>query len=400
MSTSTDTHVLGPRLRLWLQDHHDELVTFRRHLHSHPEPSWEEHATTDYVAERLEVAGLSPTPLSTGTGLMCEVGSAEGPVVALRADIDALAMPDDKEVHYRSRNDGVAHACGHDVHTTVVLATGLYLAHLGDAVPYRVRLLFQPAEETVPGGALAVIDDGGLLDVDTVLGVHCDPKLDVGLVGLRSGAVTSAADMVEIRLDGPGGHTARPELTVDMVTLAARLVAELPVRVSAALGDLGDRLKLVFGSLQTGDAANVIPSHALLRATVRTPCAEVWEALPAAAEAAVAEIVDGTGATATVDYVHGVPPVVNHPGVVATLAAAAAAELGERALTETHQSWGGDDYAWYLRHVPGAYVRLGVHDPSAGGPRLDLHAGHFDVDEGCIATGVRLLVAATHARRR
>ncbi len=385
---------LGPRLRLWVDDRHDELVSVRRHLHSHPELSGEEHETTRLLAERLEVAGLDPRVLASGTGLVCDMGDGPGPVVALRADIDALAMEDEKDVHYRSQTPGVAHACGHDVHSTVVLGAGLYLAHLGRSLPGRVRLIFQPAEETVPGGALDVIADGGLDEVAAIFGVHCDPKLDVGLVGLRAGAITSAADGLEIRLGGPGGHTARPEQTVDMVSVAAAVVTALPGLVAAEVGK--DQVKVVFGAIQSGEALNVIPAHAVLRASVRTPSDEVWNRLPAVVERAIRTLVAESGASVDITYTRGVPPVVNHNDATALATAAARAELGRGAITEAVQSWGGDDFSWYLREVPGSYVRLGVHDPAPNGPRLDLHAGHFDADERAIVTGVRLLVATAY----
>ncbi len=388
--------VTGPRLRLWLDSHEEELVAFRRHLHANPEPSGEEHQTTAFIAERLEVAGLKPRVLSSGTGLICDIGNGDGPLVALRGDIDALAMDDEKDVHYRSQVPGVAHACGHDVHTTVVLGAGIYLAHLAQELGGRVRLIFQPAEEQIPGGALDVIADDGLVGVDTVLGVHCDPKLDVGRIGLRAGPITSAADAAEIVLTGPGGHTARPEETVSMVELAARIVTELPDRVRAELGTSSGPIKLVFGSFRSGDAANVIPTHARLRASIRTPSDRAWERLGPAFERAVNAAVEGTGADHRVTYVRGVPPVVNHAETVEMLRRAARAELSDGRVTEAVQSWGGDDFAWYLRERPGAYIRLGTHDPDADGERLDLHRGHFDVDERVIPIGVRVLTAAAY----
>ncbi len=388
-------NVTGPRLRLWLASHEEELVAFRRHLHAHPEPSGEEHQTTSYVMERLEIAGLEPRVLSCGTGLICDIGEGDGPMVALRGDIDALAMEDEKDVHYRSQVPGVAHACGHDVHTTVVLGTGIYLAHLVGELGGRVRLIFQPAEERVPGGALDVLDDGGLDGVDTVLGVHCDPKLDVGRIGLRAGPITSAADMAEIVLTGPGGHTARPEETVSMVELAARLVIEIPDRVRSELGSAG-QIKVVFGSFRSGDAANVIPTQARLRASIRTPSDDAWEKLGPAFERAVNAAVEGSGAGCTITYVRGVPPVVNHAATIEMVRRAAAAELTEGAVSEAVQSWGADDFAWYLRQRAGAYIRLGTHDPGSGHQRLDLHRGHFDVDERVIPTGVRILTAAAY----
>jgi amidohydrolase len=284
----------------WLHEHGDELVAVRRHLHAHPELSWQEHATTQLVAERLELAGLAPKVLSTGTGLLCDIEPADPraaglPRVALRADLDALAMDDEKDVHYRSRTPGVAHACGHDVHTVAVLGAGLYLAHHPQVLTRPVRLVFQPAEEKLPGGAVAVIDEGALDGVDSIYGVHCDPKLDVGTVGLKVGEISSAADRIEIRLWGPGGHTARPEQTVDMVRLAASLVTGVPEIVDlqlAAMGhtDDGGRLfaKVVFGAVHAGEASNVIPTHAVLRGSVRTPrsrhgtCCPTWSRPPCA----------------------------------------------------------------------------------------------------------------------
>ena len=389
--------VLGPRLRFRLNSHEEELVAFRRHLHSHPERSGEEHETTAFIRERLEVAGLETRVLASGTGLICDFGHGDGPIVALRGDIDALAMADEKDVHYRSLVPGVAHACGHDVHTTVVLGAGIYLSHLNDELPGRIRLIFQPAEERVPGGALDVIDDDGLVDVDTILGVHCDPKLDVGSIGLRSGAITSAADMAMITLSGPGGHTARPELTVNMVDLAARITIELPDMVRAELGGLGP-IKVVFGSSHSGDAPNVIPTHAVLGASVRTPSIDAWNALPRAFRRALDTLIGSSGATYECDYTHGVPPVVNSEETTELVRRAATEELGAARITDAIQSWGGDDFAWFLQQVPGTYVRLGTHDPDGTHDRHDLHVGHFDVDERAIPVGIRLLVAAAYHR--
>lgn len=378
----------------WLEEHSEGLIAIRRNLHAHPELSGEEHATSEFVAERLSLAGLHPRALAVGTGMICDLDGdhSAGERLALRADLDALAMHDEKDVPYRSQVPGVAHACGHDVHTAIVLGTALYFAHHTEELPGPLRFLFQPAEERVPGGALDVIADGGLHDVGAVVGVHCDPKSDVGTVGLRTGPITSAADIAVITLEGPGGHTARPEATVDMVTLAARVVTELPRRVGEAIGD-PSAIKLVFGAIRAGDAANVIPTHGTLRASVRAQSLDVWEQLPAIVEDALTELLGDTGALFDLDYTHGVPPLVNDHETIEAIRRAAHACLGADAIHEAVQSWGGDDFAWFARERPSGYIRLGVHDPTEVGPRLDLHAGHFDVDERAIALGVRLLVA-------
>lgn len=374
----------------WLDAHGEELVAFRRNLHAHPELSRQEHASTDLVAERLELAGLEVGRLSCGTGLVADLGPPNGPTLVLRADLDALAMDDEKDVAYRSQVPGVAHACGHDVHTSVVLGAALHLAHRATPVGGRIRFVFQPAEELVPGGALDVIDDGALDGADAIVGIHCEPKLDAGVIAVRDGPITSAADALTVRLSGPGGHTARPELTVDMVGLVGRLIAHLPGCVSTALEPLGE-VKLVFGAVHAGDAANVIPTHAELRASVRTPSLETWERLEGAVVAAVGEIVGTSGAESEVVYVRGVPPVVNDVGITDLVRSAASA--ASLRVVEAPRSWGGDDFAWLTRAVPGTYLRLGVHDPAWGSTRRDLHAGLFDVDERAIGHGVRLLVA-------
>jgi len=377
----------------FLAGHIQELVAFRRHLHAHPELGYDEHETTALVAQRLQVAGLTARTLAVGTGLVCDVPGpgAPRPRVALRADIDALAMTDEKEVAYRSQHPGVAHACGHDVHTTIVLGCGLALVRLlGDAPPGCVRLVFQPAEETVPGGALDVIADGGIDDVDTIFGLHCDPKLDVGRFGVRVGPITAAADLIEIRLHGPGGHTARPALTVDLVATASEVATTLPER----LRKREPALSLVFGSLHAGDAANVIPSLAVLRGSVRTPDRRAWDTAPALLEEELTELLARSGATHEIAYSQGPPPVDNEPAATAVLAGAARAALGRDAVSDTPHSDGGDDFAWYLERVRGSYGRLGVRTPGDTEPQLDLHASTFDVDERAIEHGIRVLTRA------
>jgi amidohydrolase len=397
--TEPSTSSLRTGLDAFLDGHLEELVAFRRELHAHPELSGEEHETTTRVAERLRVAGLAPRILPCGTGLVCDLpasGSRAGRIVALRADLDALAMTDETTVPYRSQVPGVAHACGHDVHTTVVLGAGLALTRLlaSEGAPAGgVRLLFEPAEESAPGGAVDVIDAGGLADVAWLFGLHCDPKLDVGQIGVRVGAITSAADLVTIRLHAPGGHTARPHLTVDLVAVAGRLAAELPLKLRSA----DPSLNLVFGALHAGDAANVIPATAQLRGTLRTPDRASWDDAPARLESALGALVGPTGATFEIDHDRGVPPVVNDAAATELLALAARDSLGPDAVVPTEQSAGGDDFAWYAELVPSTYARLGVHDPSSTGPRRDLHASTFDVDERAIAVGVRVLVHAALA---
>ncbi len=374
-----------------------ELIAFRRDMHMHPELGNQEFRTTAAIKDRLEKAGLKPKVLAVGTGVMCDVGEWDGvtPMLALRADIDALPIPDTKAgVPYRSTVPDRAHACGHDVHTTTVLGAGLVLAGLDreGLLPNAVRLIFQPAEEVLPGGAVDAIESGVLEGVGRIIGVHCDPKVDVGRIGLRIGAITSACDRLEVTLDGPGGHTARPHLTTDLVTAAARIAVDVPALLARRV-DARSGLALTWGRLETGHAPNVIPQHAELSGTVRCLDLDAWRAAPDLVHAAVDEVAGMHRAKTVVNYVRGVPPVVNDAESIGLLDAAMTERRGSYAIEDTEQSLGGEDFSWYLERVPGAMARLGVRTP--GDTRgLDLHRGNFDVDEEAITVGVELFTAA------
>jgi amidohydrolase len=371
--------------------HAESLVALRRDVHAHPELGWAEHRTTEAVRARLAGAGLDPCVLPTGTGLTCDIGTGSA-AVGLRADLDALPVPDEKDVDYRSTVPGLCHACGHDVHIAVVVGAGLVLADLDreGLLPGRVRLVFQPAEEATPGGALEVIAAGGLSGVERIYTVHCDPTADVGTIGLRVGAITGSADHVRVRLTGPGGHTARPHLTADLVYALGRVVTDVPAVLSRRVDPRGG-LSLVWGHIQAGAAANAIPRVGEVEGTVRSLDVDVWELAPAVVEEAVRAVTAPYGVGVEVDYARGVPPVVNDAGCVQQMATAARALVGRESVFETKQSLGGEDFAWYLGQVPGALARLGVRRPGDPVSR-DLHQGSFDVDERCITLGVRLLV--------
>ncbi|MGW7368324.1 amidohydrolase [Streptomyces sp. NPDC054841] len=374
-----------------------ELITFRRDLHMHPELGNQEFRTTAALNARLEAAGLRPQVLSTGTGLICDIGTPDRgrPMLAIRADIDALPIPDTKTgVPYRSTVPDRAHACGHDVHTTTVLGAGLVLADLDrqGLLPHAVRLIFQPAEEVLPGGAADAIESGVLDGVGRIIAVHCDPRVDAGRIGLRPGPITSACDRLEITLDGPGGHTARPHLTTDLVTAAAKIVTEVPALLSRRV-DTRSGLALTWGRIESGHACNVIPQHAELSGTVRCLDLPAWRDAPDLVHAAVDEIATLHRAKSQINYIRGVPPVVNDLAITELLRDAQSARRGLQAIEDTEQSLGGEDFSWYLEHVPGAMARLGVRPPGSGA-KLDLHRGDFDVDEEAIKVGVELFTAA------
>ncbi|MFE7419803.1 M20 family metallopeptidase [Rhodococcus sp. NPDC057529] len=370
----------------WILAHTDELSQWRRHIHANPELARHEYATTEFVATRLAAAGLSPELLPGGTGLTCDLGPSDGPRIALRADMDALPLQELTGATYSSTVPGVSHACGHDAHTTILLGTGLALSEIPD-LPVGVRLIFQPAEEVMPGGALEVVAAGRLEGVSRIFALHCDPRLAAGRVGVRLGAITSAADTIEVVLDSPGGHTSRPHLTTDLVFALGTVVTGLPGMLSRRI-DPRTGTVMVWGAVSAGRAPNAIPQTGMMTGTVRTGDHETWEML----EPLVREIVHGllapTGVRYQLNYRRGVPPVVNDE-VSTRMFEDAIRSVGPDALADTPQSGGGEDFSWYLEEVPGAMARLGVW--SGVGEQLDIHQPTFDLDERALGVGVQVL---------
>ena len=365
----------------WLAAHYDELVEWRRHIHRYPELGRQEYATTQFVADRLVEAGLNPKVLPGGTGLTCDFGPEHAPRIALRADMDALPMTERTGAPYASTMPGVAHACGHDAHTAILLGTATALASAAE-LPVGVRLIFQPAEELMPGGALDAIAAGALTGVSRIFALHCDPRLAVGRVAITAGPITSAADSVEITLLSPGGHTSRPHLTADLVYGMGTVITGLP-------GVLSRRIDPRHGTVMVWGAANAIPQVGTLAGTVRTASRDAWLEMEDLVQEIVSDLLAPLGIEHSLDYRRGVPPVVNEERSTQVMTHAIEA-VGPEVLADTRQSGGGEDFSWYLEDVPGAMARLGVW--SGQGDQLDLHQPTFDLDERALATGVRVLV--------
>lgn len=400
--TSSPGSSSAARLRAIVDDLTGDLTTVRRDLHAHPELAWQERRTTALIAERLTDAGLHVTMFPT-TGLMAEVGRDAGlgdtgtRTVALRADLDALPLDDRTTDPWRATVDGLAHACGHDVHATCLLGAGLTLQrmHAAEDLPGRVRLIFQPAEEVMPGGAYDLVDAGVLAGVQSIYALHCDPSREVGTVGLRTGPITSAADAVTVRLTGRGGHTSRPHLTEDLTYALGKVITDVPAALSRRL-DPRTGASLVWGFVRSGVAQNVIPSVGEVGGTVRVLDDKAWGQMRELVTSLVQDVVAAYGVRAEVDYVRGVPPVVNEPAAVTELATAAASYGGSDVVGSTEQSLGGEDFSWYLQSVPGAMARLGTRTP--GGPVFDLHQGDLRVDDGCVPVGTALLAQTAHTK--
>ncbi|MCC9195521.1 amidohydrolase [Arthrobacter sp. zg-Y820] len=368
-----------------------ELIAFRRDLHRHPELSTKEFRTTDRIVEALASAGLHPVRLE-GTGAYVDIG--DGPLrIGLRADIDALPVLEETGLPYASVNTGITHACGHDIHTTVMVGVAQVLARLNAAgnLGGRVRIIFQPAEEVMPGGALGVIRQGVLEGMPRIVALHCDPRIDVGQVGTRIGAITSASDTIRIELTGRGGHTSRPHLTEDLVFALAEIAVSVPAVLSRRI-DVRSGVSVVWGQMHAGSAPNAIPGHGFMSGTMRCLDAEAWYAAGELLDDVVRQIAAPFRVDVTMEHTRGVPPVINTDAETSLIEAAARAELGEDSIVLAPQSMGGEDFAWMTQAVPGALMRLGTRTP--GGETFDLHRGDYNPDELAISSGVSVMAAA------
>ncbi len=379
-----------------------ELIEFRRDMHANPELSRSEHRATKKVAQRLARAGLH-VHLLPETGLWCDIpasdrftgapapleGGGKRPRIVLRADLDALPVEETSGVPFAATN-GFAHACGHDIHTTVVLGAGLVLAELSarGALPNDVRLVFQPAEEVHPGGAIDVIEHGALLPGAKVYAVHCEPKLDVGRVGTRVGALTSASDSVTVTLNSSGGHTSRPHLTGDLVYALGQVITQTPAILSRRV-DPRSGVNLTWGRVNAGTADNAIPARGTVSGTLRCLDAGVWDDAGRLVQEIVEQVVASTKVTAECRITRGVPPVVNTEHETVRIGAAARDVNGAKTVVLSEQSLGGEDFGWYLTEHAGSMVRLGTRTP--GGRTYDLHQGDAVFDEAAISVGVRTL---------
>ncbi|MCW4465054.1 amidohydrolase [Glutamicibacter sp. MNS18] len=380
-----------PSVQPWVEQLEPQLVEFRRDLHRNPELSFAEYRTTEVIMARLREAGLDPVPM-VGTGAWVEVGS--GPLaIGLRADIDALPVLEETGLDYASTIDGVAHACGHDIHTTVMLGVALTLKKLDDEglLHGRVRVIFQPAEEKMPGGALSVISQGILDEVPRILALHCDPRIDVGTIGTRIGAITSASDTIRIEVDGRGGHTSRPHLTEDVVFAMSQIATQVPAVLGRRI-DVRSAVSVVWGQIHAGSAPNAIPATGYLAGTMRCLDGEAWHAAGQMLDDTVRQVAAPYGVDIKLQHTRGVPPVVNSATETGLIESAARFEIGPENIELTPQSMGGEDFAWMTEKVPGAMLRLGTREP--GGETYDLHRGDYIPDEGSITVGVAVMAGA------
>ncbi|MCG7464668.1 amidohydrolase [Corynebacterium tuberculostearicum] len=375
----------------WFNAHRAEVIAWRRHIHRYPETANQEVETTNFLATVLQDYGLEPQRFPQ-TGLMVDIGpDTELGRLAFRADIDALPVTEVTGLEFTSEVPGKMHACGHDVHTTVALGLACALADFQRVhdLPLGIRVIFQPAEEVWVGGATDVIEWGALEGVHSIFAIHAEPKLRVGRIGIRAGAITSATDVVELNIKGPGGHTSRPHLSADVVYALGKVITELPALLSRRV-DPRTGTVLVFGQVNSGYAPNAIPETGSLTGTMRTADIGIWRDMQSLFTELVEQILAPVGVEHELTYNRGVPPVLNDD-VATALLASAAQSIDPQAVVQAPQSSGGEDFSWYLEKVPGSMARLGCW--SGEGEQHDLHMGDLIVDERAIGVGIKLFGA-------
>lgn len=371
------------------------LIEIRRHLHSHPELSGQEYQTAAYVAGVLSSCGLHVQELVGKTGVIGELGgTGQDPrLLAIRADMDALPLQERTGLEFASHQPGIMHACGHDVHTTVGLGTAMVLSQLGEPLPGNIRFLFQPAEETA-SGASWMIRDGVMNEVNAIFGVHVFPSIPGGSVGIRYGALTAAADDLEIVVTGESGHGARPHEAIDAIWIASQVITTLQQAISRTQNPLRP-VVLTIGQIQGGRAPNVIADQVRLLGTVRSLHPETSAALPTWIENIVSTVCQTYGAKYQMMYRRGVPSVQNHPTLTQLVEEAAEEAWGnDRVQILLEPSLGAEDFSLYLDHAPGTMFRLGVGFLDQ--PNYPLHHPQFHVNENAIVTGVVTMAYAAY----
>jgi amidohydrolase len=381
--------MLAEKIKALAATHADEFIGVRRYLHANPELSYQEFATSKYVQERLTQEGIAFEVMAT-TGIVATIKgkSPDSRVIALRADMDALPIQEENQVPYCSTKPGVMHACGHDVHTTILLGAARILNQLKEEWEGTVKLLFQPGEEKNPGGASYMIRDGALENPTPsgIIALHVHPGLDVGKLSFRTGRVMASADEIYITIRSRGGHAAAPHLTADTILIASQLVVSLQQIISRNNNPTSPSV-LSICSMQGGFTTNVIPSEVKLMGTFRA-MDEGWrfKAHELIKQQTIG-LVTAMGAEADVHIDVGYPTVDNDPGLTTKAWQLAEQYMGKTNVEETEMRMGAEDFGYYTQQIPGCFFRLGVRN-EAKGIVHNVHTPKFDVDESAIAIGM------------
>jgi amidohydrolase len=371
------------------------LIEIRRHIHAHPELSGQEYQTAAYVAGVLSSCGLRVQEAVGKTGVVGDLNGEKNQekILAIRTDMDALPIQEKTDLDFASRKPGIMHACGHDVHTTLGLGVAMVLSRLSKPLPQTIRFIFQPAEE-IAQGASWMVQDGVMRDVQAIFGVHVFPSISAEFVGIRYGALTAAADDLEIFIQGESGHGARPHEAKDAIWIASQVITTLQQAISRTQNPLRP-IVLSIGQINGGRAPNVIADQVRMAGTVRSLHPETHANLPDWIEGIVKSVCHTYGAGYEMNYRRGVPSVQNDPALTQILEEASREAWGsERVLILTEPSLGAEDFSLYLEHAPGSMFRLGVGFGDRNNPPL--HHPEFEVNEAAIMTGVVTLAYAAY----
>ena len=373
----------------WVSDNFKKLIDIRRWLHRNPEIGFDEHKTSEYLKKLLLDSGytITQTP-EMKTGFFCEYNSgSNGSVLAVRCDMDGLLVSEQSSKEYKSINKGVMHACGHDVHMTTVVGLAIMVSELKLNISGSIRFIFQPAEEQAPGGSIAMIDGGAIENVNHIIGGHVLPKMDAGKLGFKAGPMAAIVELIEISITGPGGHTSRPAETVDLIWAMSQLILsmEQSVRRSA---DQQQPVVLAFGKVVGGNTFNVLPDSIELKGTLRYLDSDLKNKLHSNIDKAISGVEQVTGAKIKWSVPYTSPGVFNDESLTDVLVESSKKAIGSNStIILEESSMGGEDFAYYLEHIPGSYYRIGCYDGCA----KDVHTPNFDVDESCISTAVLFL---------
>lgn len=382
-------------LRERIEANQDEFIQIRRKIHENPELSFQEYDTTKLVQEYLRQLGIEQKPNGDTTGVIGLLkGEKEGPVLALRADMDALKLTERSGLPFESKKPGVCHACGHDIHTAVLLGTAKILKSYQKELCGTVKFLFQPAEEGL-GGSKTMIANGALENpsVDYILACHTWPEMPAGSIGVRKGAMLGASDTFKIVVQGKGGHAAHPHKGIDPVVIAAHIITQLQTIISRRTSPV-DSVVITVGHLEAGTVSNIIPSEAIMEGTVRTQDPDTRKKVAEYIEALAVGTAKAMGGNAQVEYKFGVGPTLNDSVLIDQISEAVIETLGEDHLLQVPvPSMGAEDFAFYLEKVPGALFRLGTYDDSEAS-KWALHNPGTLFNEEAIPTGIAAMTAS------
>lgn len=365
------------------------LVETRRDLHMYPETSWNEFRTSEKIRNVLISKGIEVSDSIAGTGFYADIkGLKPGKTIAYRADIDALPIQDEKTTPYASKVPGVAHMCGHDFHTTVALGVALTLDRLRDTFTGTIRVFWQPAEESTPSGAPKMIEEGILNGVDAVFGIHCDPHLQSGKIGIRNGALTGSFDAFDITVKTPRSlHSARPHLGPDAMWIANQIAHQM-YSLSTRIADSRSPHVISICTFHGGEAVNVIPDSVRLTGTIRTSDPASRTRLIDHITSFCKQLASLNGCTIDTSILHGAPPVINDPALFSFADETFKGILDLRHIEYSEQSMGAEDFAYYGQNKPSFFMRIGTSNgPDTSHP---LHSACFDVDEAMLSTATAL----------